>query len=43
MRLATGLFTNSITPVAFSFVGDLFTPEARSLPSTIITAAMRVY
>jgi hypothetical protein len=34
--------TNAVIPIAFSFLGDLYPPDNRSLPSTLVTAAMGV-
>jgi hypothetical protein len=34
--------TNAVIPIAFSFLGDLYAPDDRSLPSTLVTAAMGV-
>jgi predicted MFS family arabinose efflux permease len=42
LRVASGTATNAVIPIAFSFLGDLYPPDNRSLPSTLVTAAMGV-
>ena len=38
----SGIATNAVIPIAFSFLGDLYPAEGRNLPSTLVTAAMGV-
>lgn len=40
LRVVSGTATNAAIPIAFSFLGDLYPPDDRALPSTLITAAM---
>ena len=42
LRVVSGTATNAVIPIAFSFLGDLYSPDNRSMPSTLVTAAMGV-
>lgn len=42
MVTAPSVATNAVVPIAFSFLGDLYSPEQRNTPATLVAAAMGV-